>query len=67
MIAQKQPCLDADTIRELLDGRLPSERFELALEHLDSCESCRSQADSNSQISLSASWLEPESEVSAEP
>ena len=37
-------CLDKETLQDLLDGRLPSVRFEEALRHVDSCEQCTMMA-----------------------
>ena len=37
-------CLDKETLQDLLNGRLPSERFEDALRHVDRCEQCATLA-----------------------
>ncbi|MEZ6137975.1 MAG: serine/threonine-protein kinase [Pirellulaceae bacterium] len=37
-------CLDKETLQDLLHGRLPNERFEDALRHVDSCEHCATLA-----------------------
>jgi serine/threonine protein kinase len=48
MIAEKQKCLDAATLADLLTGRMPTERFSQALEHIESCQHCMQAAEGNS-------------------
>lgn len=52
MIAEKMSCLDQDTLRDLLAGRLPPDRFNEAIAHVDSCEHC-------SKESIEQSGIEP--------
>ena len=40
MIATRQECLTADELKDLLAGRLPTERFARALAHVDTCQAC---------------------------
>ena len=66
MIAQKIGCLDQDSIRDLLEGRMPSDRFEDALAHLDDCDRCRSKAEASGDLSFLRSWFGPTSDVPPE-
>ncbi|MEM8734172.1 MAG: serine/threonine-protein kinase, partial [Planctomycetota bacterium] len=69
MIAQKQHipqhCLPEAEVREFLAGRMPSERFDMVLSHMESCDSCRQRAEMLSDPSgegskFSFSWLRRE-------
>ena len=44
MIATREECLTADELKDLLAGRLPTERFARALAHVDTCQACTDMA-----------------------
>jgi eukaryotic-like serine/threonine-protein kinase len=45
MMTRSPLCGDSQWLRELLDDRLPRDRQEELMEHLESCESCRAAFD----------------------
>lgn len=45
MIAMNQRCLDENEIRQVLLGEFSGHQFETAVSHLNSCETCRVNAD----------------------
>ncbi len=59
MIAAQENCLDRKTLRDLLEGRLPEDRFALAWEHVESCPICTATLeDSHSDANKnSLAWL----------
>lgn len=56
MIAAPEKCLDQATLRDLLAGRLPTERFTRALEHVEHCPDCTELAETYCDP-LQLSWL----------
>ncbi len=65
MIAEQQKCLDAATLADLLAGRMPTDRFTNAIEHIESCEPCMRAAEENSN-NAKLPWLFEASESSSE-
>jgi serine/threonine protein kinase len=49
MIANQVPCLETETLADLLAGRLPPDRFVEAMEHVDTCALCTRAAETLSQ------------------
>lgn len=49
MIANQVPCLETETLADLLAGRLPPDRFAEAVEHVDTCALCTKAAETLSQ------------------
>lgn len=49
MIANQVPCLETETLADLLAGRLPPDRFVEAMEHVDTCALCTKAAETLSQ------------------
>lgn len=60
MIANRDQCLERPVLNDLLAGRLPSDRFAEAVEHVESCELCtqtiESATNSNGE-GPSFSWI----------
>ncbi len=59
MIAAQENCLDQKTLRELLEGRLPEDRFAMAWEHVDACPLCTTAMEGHNADAgkNSFSWL----------
>ncbi|MEQ1830200.1 MAG: serine/threonine-protein kinase, partial [Pirellula sp.] len=65
MIAEQQKCLDAATLADLLAGRMPTDRFAGALEHIEACERCTQAAERNSNHAKMP-WIDQLSDSSPE-
>ncbi len=57
MIANREQCLEPAALNDLLSGRLPSDRFAVALQHVESCAICAQAAEAASGGSA-FSWIE---------
>lgn len=57
MIANREQCLEPAALNDLLTGRLPSDRFAVALQHVESCAFCAQAAEAASGGSA-FSWIE---------
>jgi serine/threonine protein kinase len=57
MITEMEKCLDAETIRDLLSGKMPADRFSHAIEHIEACARCMKIAESNS-ANLKLDWMD---------
>ena len=55
MIANREQCLEADALTDLLAGRLPPDRFASALEHVECCELCSKAVETASGSSAGGS------------
>lgn len=63
MIATPHPCLSEQEFIDFAAGRLPGQRFQLLLAHLDDCRRCQQRVEETSRLDdpFAAALLHPES------
>jgi len=66
MIAQRIPCPNEEELLELLSGKLLPANFEVAIEHVESCEHCQLTIQ-NQAYPSELSWLRKPSNESIAP